>query len=237
MNLLFTLADWIWPPKCIGCNALLSLGESKNKYFCETCNALFEPVSGSLCLICGKPFSDALVCVECSRVDFAFSKHKAVFLYDGITRQILFDIKFKNKRRSADGLAVKLEEYAPRLEYDLVTAVPMNARKEFARGFNQSVILAKRFATARKLKYEDLLSRKKYTLPQMGLSPIERQNNIRGAFVLLKNANIKKLKILIIDDIYTTGITLNECARILKSEGAALVDGLSLSITKSNAQN
>jgi len=107
-------------------------------------------------------------------------------------------------------------------DYDFITAVPLHSSKERERGFNQSEVLSLNICRAFGIKQKNILQRNRYTTSQTKLSRSERKANIHDAFDVIEN--IKNKSVLLIDDVVTTGATLNECARVLKMAGAMIVD-------------
>lgn len=143
-------------------------------------------------------------------------------------RTLIFSLKYKNNKFIARDIGKIMADRLAfsNVDFDLIVPVPLSKEKEFARGFNQSALIGKYLGkvTDRKI-IDDLLVRKKDTLPMRGLSPEERKRNIDGAISLNDKAlnkyrkDVLKNRVLLIDDIYTTGSTAMECAKVLKSEG------------------
>ncbi len=191
-------------------------------------------------------------CPACFGRRFAFESNRSVFAYDGVLRDIILDIKFHNRKQSAIGLG---ELWASTLDTDepagsnvngsnpaiissaspfqnaILVPVPMHPRKARARGFNQAEILAAALAkkTGAEMK-ADLLKRVVNTPPQSGLTPKSRAENVRGVFKVNGKYKINGAKIILIDDIFTTGASLNECALILAEGGAGKITCMTLSI-------
>ena len=112
----------------------------------------------------------------------------------------------------------------------ILVPVPMHPKKKRRRGFDQAEILAKALAEATKTKHENILTRIHNTPPQSGLHPQQRLENVRGAFQIRPGYVVKGRSFTLVDDIYTTGASLNECARVLKAAGAVEVCALTLAI-------
>jgi ComF family protein len=105
-------------------------------------------------------------------------------------------------------------------QWDLIVPVPLHPARERERGFNQSMLLAKLLSAKMSIKSMPTLERIRYTTTQTAFDRAERMQNLHGAFRLRKNADVRELRVLLIDDILTTGSTLSECARVLKKAGA-----------------
>jgi len=160
-------------------------------------------------------------------------------MHEGAARKIIYDLKFSNKRDNADMLAYEAAKRCFELirfwNPDVLIPVPLHRKKELARGFNQSFLLAKKLAYYLEI-YDmnipvdpDILVRCRQTLPMKELSGAQRADNIKNAFAVASDAKavsgrgFKYKTVLLVDDIYTTGATLSECAGVLKEAGAAAV--------------
>ena len=214
-----SIVDWFFPRVCVGCG---QVGE----YICTTCLAKLttpEPV----CPMCCRPSLDGWVHTRC-RLPWGMERLVVALPYRGIVQQLLKKVKYKN---SWDIIAVLFEYISfHRLEPCVVSDVPMFPQKERERGFNQAKLMAQIFAKANRLLYFPTIERVRSTKPMFGLSKKERLENVQGAF-RLKNQNnliVKNQRIIIIDDVWTTGATMRECAKILKQGGASEVWGVTI---------
>ena len=219
---------------------------------CEDCLGEMRPIAGGLCCICGErlvsPFafvgqpcvvesasSDSAEarCGLCRRLEPPYVKATAYGSYDGGLRELIHLLKYNGVRPAANVLGRMLveaiEDLQPLFSADevLVVPVPLHARKLRQRGFNQSELIAR---AALKLKPagcihlgSGLLERRRETKSQIGLSRHQRRENIRGAFAVTRPDEIKEREILVVDDVFTTGTTVSECARILRRAGALKV--------------
>lgn len=232
--------DWIYPPKCVICSELLTMA-SKDRFVCQECRKEIPFIKSPVCLKCGKHLEVCMdkadrICPECNRRSSAYERGYAAFSYD-IMKKSISHFKFKCFKNDSIGLARLMYEFMVLnfedefLEYDIVIPIPIHMKKRKARGFNQSELLAEELCRLSNKKYNpDILRRVKNTIPQSSLDPIERRKNLMDAFDLSdKNAVIDK-NILLIDDIFTTGNTINECAKILYREGAVKVSFFVLSV-------
>jgi ComF family protein len=147
--------------------------------------------------------------------------------YEGTLRKLIHLFKYSGMRRLAQPLGALLSDALPRdRQFDLVTAVPLHWRRRWQRGFNQSELLGKAIAHARGIPTAKILRRGSATRAQAGLSNAQRRENVAGAFRARRR--VPGLRILLIDDVMTTGATLGSCARALKKAGAKSVAVLAL---------
>jgi ComF family protein len=214
---------------------------------CEDCLGAMRPIAGGLCSICGErlisPFAfaaedqssesgDAL-CGLCRRMEPPYVKATAYGSYDSGLRELIHLLKYNQVRPAANVLGRMLVEAIEDLQplfsgsEVLVVPVPLHFRKLRQRGFNQSELIAR---AALKLKRATqlrlgagVLERQRETKSQIGLSRHQRRENIRGAFVVAKPVEVSGREVLVIDDVFTTGTTVSECARILRRAGATKV--------------
>ena len=206
-----------------------------------------RPITGGLCSICGErlisPFAFAaecqssdsgeVLCGLCRRLEPPYVKATAYGSYDSGLRELIHLLKYNQVRPAANVLGRMLVEAMEDLHplftasEILVVPVPLHSRKLRQRGFNQSELIAR---AALKLKSVGqlrlsaaVLERPRETKSQIGLSRHQRRENIRGAFVVAKPLEVKGREVLVVDDVFTTGTTVSECARILRRAGASRV--------------
>ena len=234
------ILDWIYPPRCIACRMIFVPFHNKRRpWLCENCRPLLTPVPKPVCPRCGHPATG--ICHACSGKNFFFKSHLAAFTYDETLRGILHEIKFRSQKQAAEGLGHILAETSkewPIPKPDFIVPVPLHPKKKRSRGFNQAEVLARPLAKALGTPLAtDMLHRIKNTLPQSGLSRTAREHNLKGAF----SYNIKKYgntpkTILLIDDIFTGGATMNACAKLLSesNDGTPDIYAMSLSLTVSD---
>lgn len=189
------------------------------------------------CPYCQKPIGLTLTeCDKCRSEFPTFAKSEIIpsgemcispFVYDSLVRQAIINYKFYGRKQSADSFSKILadtvkSEYAD-IHFDTVTAVPLSGKRLRERGYNQSEIVAKQVAEILKIPYERLTDKVKENREQHDLSLEERKENIQGVYALCGNASVSGKTILLIDDVITTGYTLSECCRVLKSGGASKI--------------
>ncbi len=198
-----------------------------------------KPFERPLCRQCGYAFSSESVpkenalCGACRRGLFIFDWARSHAGFEDPLKEIIHQFKYGSHRSLAKPLARLLfSVYLANIESlraAIVVPVPLHRSRQRERGFNQARELARYFCRLAQIPlYSDLLQRARATQIQAGLSRRERRINLRGAFAVSKRDAVKDKSVLLIDDVFTTGATLNECARILKSEGATRINVLTL---------
>ena len=241
MSLLEQFVDIIYPPRCVVCMRFLWKApltkKSDSLSFCPDCLADFRHIASPLCPVCGAPFTSEVkedhLCEDCLRKRPFYEATFAPYRYEGAILTAIHRLKYGSKSFLAEALGPLLARFMEsrfRESGDLLTVpVPLHPKRMRERGFNQSLLLARYVARGVSADLDFLsLKRVRYTLPQTRLAKKERQKNVRGAFQLKNREAIEGKTILLVDDVITTGNTLNECARILKKGGAGKVFGVSL---------
>ncbi len=222
---IFTwIADFLFPSSCVNCGKVISI---KQDFLCNKC---FQEIIfiDKKCEICSGVLIDDR-CAICSDRKLYVLKNFTIAEYRGVMKEILHNYKFNKKRRlhlHLSKLAYKKIGSQSDL-FDLITSVPMSRKKKWQRGFNQSEIIAKRLSRKLNKVYHPLLKEKSRFKTQRELGYRERFLNILDRYKI-SNKNINGKSILLIDDVFTTGATINECARILKSFGATRVYSLTM---------
>ncbi|MFI4913053.1 MAG: ComF family protein [Sedimentisphaeraceae bacterium JB056] len=218
----------LWPAVCGVCGD--SINESDDG-LCRSCwQKLSAALSNDYCPSCGRDISKyGLIgskCPDCEELKLEFESITRVGRYEGVLRDLILKIKHnehpKINRLLSYQLSSSIQNSLPIKEIDLFTAVPLHWSRKLSRGYNQSWLLLSNikkegFTTGK------ILRRVRKTMPQPGLSFAQRKKNIKGAFTPKDAKSIQGKTICIIDDIKTTGATLNECSRVLKENGAAKV--------------
>jgi ComF family protein len=224
---LTELFDFFLPRSCVSCEKHLTAEE---KYFCTVCFNLLNYAD------------DDFIQSEFDRKfsgDNLISSLNSLFIFDAKSpvRHIIHHLKY-NKRFKAglflgELIAEKLKADIPDHSIDIFIPVPLHHTKEAERGFNQAYVLTRGINKYyNKPVYKNLLKRIRYTRSQTRLSIEERVENLLGAFVLTGKKEIENKKIAIVDDVITTGSTINECAKVLKQNGAKKIIAISAAITK-----
>ena len=228
MSLLGKLMDIIYPPRCPICQEFIW----DEHPFCETCFFDFRIIHSPFCPICGRPFhsqtEDNHPCEDCLRKRPLYEAAAAPYLYEGSLMTAIHQYKYSPKSSLASSLGPLLAHFAEgwvkNFDRLLIMPVPLHQKRLRERGFNQSLLLARHVAGRLHSELDFLsLRRVRYTLPQTGLGKDERRKNVRGAFQLKDLEIVRGKTILLVDDVSTTGNTLNECARVLKKAGCKKV--------------
>jgi len=208
--------------------------QGRSLWLCSYCENLFQPMEEPGCITCSAPVNPgARVCASCSGKSFYFAHNRSTFIYEDLVRDLIHEIKFRKRRHVAQGLGrLWAKIIAAQIPSDAVLVpLPMHPKKRRERGFDQAEIFATAIAEATGAKMLKALERIQDTPPQSGLHPQQRVENVRGAFRITPGMDIAGQDVILIDDIYTTGASLNECARVLKSGGAAEVYAMTLAVT------
>ena len=236
MNPLNQLAHIIYPPRCIICSGFLwrapfDAGDVSCSV-CQSCRHGFRTIEAPFCTICGTPFvSDAIEnhpCEDCLRKPPYFQAAYAPYRYEGPILEAVLNLKYGGKTFVADTMGPYLADFAEMRfiseKPHVIMPVPLHPKRLRERGFNQSLLLAKPVAVKLNGKLDFLsLIRAKKTIPQTTLSRNERRKNVQDAFVLKNPSGVRRKNILLVDDVFTTGNTLNECAKVLVRGGAKAV--------------
>jgi len=232
----FTVLEFFLPRLCLFCGA--GVGEEAPQALCPECEAQIEWVSSPLCPRCGRVYesgdSDRL-CSDCQSDPPPFARARAAALYDpkGIVGQAIKRFKFDGQIVYLPLLRSWLQRpvgMALVAEAEVLLPVPLFSKRLKERGFNQALELARGFPE-KTVDFESLI-RFKNTRPQVELTGKERRENVKDAFKVTRPAELKSKNILLIDDLYTTGSTAQECAKVLLRAGAARVDVLTVARVK-----
>jgi ComF family protein len=228
---LQALLDFFLPGFCLFCQAPLPPGSES--LICPHCLQEIALIPQPYCSCCGAPFRGAVglehLCQECLTQPPPFSRARAVAFYDGLVLEAIHRLKYHRQLIYAKflGQLLAASQAADLVAAaDLLAPVPLHPRRLRWRGFNQAILLARAFPEVPLA--QEVLVRRRPTLPQVQLSPQERRTNVKGAFVVLKPENIEGKAVLLVDDVYTTGATVKECARTLRRAGAGTVEVLTV---------
>jgi ComF family protein len=227
-----SVLDLLFPPRCQACQ------EFDAQPLCERCRRSIRLIQPPFCEGCGRPFDPlaqgAPICSACRQGEFRFDGARSAGLFEGALREAIHALKYHQRTRLAQPLGEMLvscwTRYATVKENALlVVPVPLHVSRYRERGFNQSELLANVFAQASGFAVNATsLQRVKPTRPQIELQRNERAENVRGAFEVVDASAFRGQTVLLVDDMFTTGATLNECARALRRAGACRVDCLTL---------
>ncbi len=214
-------------PECAVCSSILD--NPIEGCVCRICWGSVRPITPPVCDSCGDPLpAPAGRCANCCAAERMISRSRAVGEYDGTLREIIHALKYGGRRSLAQPLAALMRARGAELlnEADCVVPVPLHWRREYSRGFNQARELARHLGPP----VVEALTRGRHTRAQVELAASRRRANVADAFSLrqrwFRQPTVYGLKILLIDDVSTTGATLGSCARVLQDSGASEVFAL-----------
>jgi ComF family protein len=222
--------DWIYPPACGGCGL-------KGERWCQSCNQQAEVIGSRVCTRCGEPLPAVAVCPACQKRTSPFQSVRSWAAFSGPVRAALHRLKYRRDLGLGEALSHPLKGFFLSLNWqvDLIVPVPLSRARLKERGYNQVSLLARPMALATGLRYQpQALERVRDTPSQVGLSSRQRRENVSGAF-RGDSSLAKGRRILVIDDVMTTGATLEACAQALVEAGASAVMGLTLARAVQNA--
>jgi ComF family protein len=228
----------LFPPACPVCGRPAPFKNGIRQKMCENCVGKLAYIKSPRCMKCGKEITDNLkeYCYDCCKSTHRYSQGTAVFAYTDGIKQSIYRYKYKNRREYAMFYAQEISKtckdtikmWAP----DAIIPIPLHFAKLKKRGFNQAELIAVRLGELLDIPVlTESLIRVRKTTPMKELSDVERRKNVENAFNINENS-VKYKKIMLVDDIYTTGATIDACADILIEHGAENVYFVCLCIGK-----
>ena len=193
---------------------------------CENCKNVLVKIGGNTCKKCGMPIPDGMqICDDCRGKELHFDKAAAVYMFDSDSAKMIYGLKYADKTYVARHIAPQMIEALSSFPHiDMLLPVPLHKNRKAWRGYNQSELITNSISELTQIPVDTTsLVRKIETETQTGKSKKEREANILGAFAVTDKKQIAGKNIVVVDDVFTTGSTTNECARILKKAGAAHV--------------
>ncbi|WP_103203553.1 ComF family protein [Herbinix hemicellulosilytica] len=229
--LLKTFLDMLYPVRCPVCGNIVI---PKDRNICTQCEDKLQFISEPRCKKCSKPIDDEQkeYCIDCEKREYHYEQGFSVWIYDSAIKKAIMDFKYRHKKEYAKYFTqAVVERYGNKILYlapDALVPVPLHKSKYRERGYNQAEILARSIGKELNIPVlPDLLVRNKKTLPQKQLSDKERLKNLREAFEINKAYDENKIsklnRLMLVDDIYTTGSTIEACASVLKQKGISCV--------------
>ena len=227
-----------FPSGCRICDRLLT--SASRVPLCEECLSSFERVPGILCEVCGRPLpglrqepQEPLLCPACRDKTYAFERARSFALYENAVVRAILLLKFEQIEPLGAWLAERLAEIVSAegdtMAADVVVPVPLHRERERERGYNQAALLSTPLAKKLRLPHKAvLLVRTRARPDKQVLSLEERWESVRGAFATRPGSQVDNLRVLLVDDVLTTGATLDACARALRDAGAKSVIGLTV---------
>jgi ComF family protein len=240
MGIFSKFLELIYPPKCHICQCVMISGGAGVDHICDDCIESLVRITSPLCPVCGTPFISRVeedhLCGNCLKKRPHYDALIAPFLYEGCIMDAIHQIKYNGRTYITASVGELAASFAKERFKDtngfLMMPVPLHPKRLKERGFNQSLILARAIAANLGTDIDFLsLRRMRYTQPQTGLKKVERKRNVRGAFGLEGRPDLKGKTVILVDDVATTGSTLNECAKVLKKGGCEKVFCLVLART------
>ena len=250
-QMLTGLADAIFPHRCLACGRLFNHAAHERRgevlesdpgsalagHLCVRCRGRWTTVTSPLCVRCGRVFASREGpdhwCGRCLERPGAYARARAVGIYDGSLRTAIHALKYQGRTRLAGPLgrllgAAYRRHWRPG-EIDVIAPVPLHRGRLRQRGFNQAWLLIHLWdLPAETVIVRDLLVRSRATAPQTGLDRRQRRTNIKNAFGVRRRGESAGQRVLLVDDVLTTGATAEACAAVLLNDGAQQVDVLTL---------
>ena len=229
MNVLPQLAklkgaalDLLFPQYCVGCG-------KEGSFLCYSCCQSLPRITPPLCPRCGRPQPSGILCPSCVSWPAEIDGIRSPFRFDGVMRQAIHQLKYRNLRALVAPLAKLLQDYliTNPVPAEVLVPVPLHQKRLRERGYNQSSLLTRELGKLINLPVvDDCLIRQRHAPPQARTSTVEeRWNNIANAFAC-RDYRLRDKQVLLFDDVSTSGATLNACATALKASGATSVWGL-----------
>ena len=231
-----------FPAGCRICERLLTT--ASRVPICEECLASFERVPTKLCEVCGRPLpglaasagpsaQQPLLCPACQDKTYAFDSARSFAMYEGTLIRAILLLKYEQIEPLGAWFAERLAELVAgegnAMAADLVVPVPLHRERERERGYNQAALLSKPLAKRLRLPHKAVLLMRTRARPEKHLLSLEeRWESVRGAFATRPGSQVDNLRVLLVDDVLTTGATLDACARTLREAGAKSVLGLTV---------
>lgn len=234
-GIIAPLLGVLYPKRCVACDKVL-LKIEKEMGFCASCSTKVKLVGPVVCMKCGTPIADEReeFCKDCKKSSRAFIQNKAIYQYTGDMKDAMYRFKYGNRRCYAKTFAAHgLHYYGSWIRekgIEAIVPVPMYKPKEKSRGYNQATVFAQALSEVTGIPVADgIVQREKETEAMKQLNALKRKKNLLKAFSLQKN-DVQFRKVLLVDDIYTTGTTMDEVAKVLKQGGIDQVYGMSVCI-------
>ncbi|MCQ2519280.1 MAG: ComF family protein [Lachnospiraceae bacterium] len=218
--MLNKILDFVYPKRCAVCDGALD----KNEFgICMECKKKIKYIEGKLCFKCGRPTEDSKdYCRECAGHTHVFDAGRSVFSYETIGESI-YRFKYMNRPEYAgfyaEVIATELKYWIEALEADGIIPVPLHKNRLKSRGYNQAELISRELSKRINVPvYSDVILRKKDTIPQKKCDKNQRIINMKKAFIVNKNG-VKLEKVIVVDDIFTTGSTIDSMASELRKSG------------------
>ncbi|MDY0150970.1 MAG: ComF family protein [Candidatus Cloacimonas sp.] len=227
-DLFAPLVDLLIPSACLACGARI---DDQQQVICENCEAKLSLMGNNTCPVCGSELTQN-GCEVCLEEDFAFDKAQSLFRYSSPVKELIHTLKYNGYLSPAGYFALPLAELIEADDslqgYDYLCAVPLHPVRERERGYNQSDLIAYSLSVLSGLPYINPVFRRVNTLSQTTLDKAHRAKNLSGAFTVPNHSMVQGKKIIVVDDVFTTGTTINEIAGVLRQAGAIKICALTV---------
>lgn len=208
----------LFPSRCLGCG-------TRGEVLCTACRPTISYLPAAICYRCALPTPTGNLCARCQRRPAALDSVRAACTFEGVVRKAIHMLKYRQGRYVVPFLGSLLEEAIGRrpLQVDVIVPVPLSRERLRERGYNQSQLLAGHLSRSMDIPMEpDWIQRTRPTPPQTSLSAASRRANVRGAFQW-RGPSVEGKRVLLVDDVMTTGATLEECGLVVRHAGARRV--------------
>ncbi len=227
-QLIENILNVFYPRCCPVCQKIL---KDQNRMICPECENKLHPVGHPRCFLCGKPVNEGEYCRDCEKHPHLFDQGRGIFIYDELMRRSVTRYKYYGCREYGDFYAAAMYRFGRnellRWKPQLIVPVPVHKTKLRMRGFNQSQYLAEGISRYSQIPTDSDLVHKIHKTPsQKKLNAVQRRKNLETAFLVTRR--IREKRILIVDDVYTTGSTMDAMAACLRKKGAEKIYFLTL---------
>jgi len=233
LSFINLILDCLFPRICPVCSKIV---EDRGKLICEKCRDRLSYVKEPWCMKCGKPLRDDAeeFCSDCIKGGHSYEEGRSVFVYDDVMRFSIYNFKYHGRAEYAKFYASEiyrqLEGKIKKWNADAIIPIPLHKSKQKTRGYNQAYLIAKELSNLTNIPvYKNYLIRAKKTEVQKNLSSVKRAQNLKNAFKINENG-VKLQSTILIDDIYTTGATIEAATQVLKASGVEKVYFVTVSI-------
>jgi len=223
MKLLRSFLDLLFPPQCFSCNKRL---ENSKNIICTTCSSSLIQLE-NICPVCGNKLTPG-ECSYCKSNNWYFEKVISLFPYNRVVQDLIHNFKYNELTKISNLFAEYFSKFILEqnsfAHIDLVLPVPIHSVRKRARGYNQAEFISRKIARLTAAEHlPNLVRRKRFTLTQTRLTKNERKANVADAFTLKKGYDISDKNVLLVDDVFTTGSTVNSISKLLRESNCGKV--------------
>lgn len=218
MELLKKVVDLVYPHRCPVCDKIIIYG-----YVHDECINSLTFIGDKRCKVCGKYLEYGIICKDCEKYYHAYDRGFSVFVYDEKMKKSIARFKYSDRQEYADMYALEMAGVISKvnISFDIVIPIPIHKKRFANRGYNQSALIAEKLCKYLKINFSDKILYRGYNTPPLKeLTRDKRIEVMKNSIKISDSIKVKGLDILLIDDIYTTGTTIDTCAKVLKENGA-----------------